>query len=227
VFEREREPGGGERVGILGGTFDPVHYGHLAIAEEVYCALQLTRMVFVPAGLPPHKPAAGITPVQQRVTMLECAIATNPHFTLSLVDVQRAGPSYTVETLRLLRQEWGPCAELFFVIGSDSLKDLPSWYDPEGILAQATIVALTRPGYVDVRAGLLERLPALKDRLILLEGPLLAISATDLRQRVAEGRPIKYQTPEVVEEYILRHGLYRQAGRGAERQEDTHAAHAI
>lgn len=227
MFEREGEPGASERIGILGGTFDPVHYGHLAIAEEVYCALQLTRVVFVPAGQPPHKLAAGITPAQQRVSMLERAIATNPHFTLSLVDVQRAGPSYTVETLRLLRQEWGPRAELFFVIGSDSLKDLPSWYDPEGILAQATIVALTRPGYVDVRAGLLERLPALRDRLILLEGPLLEISATDLRQRVAEGRPIKYQTPEVVEEYILQHGLYRQAGRGAERQEDTHAAHAI
>lgn len=227
MFERKRESGEGERVGILGGTFDPVHYGHLAIAEEVYCALQLTRMVFVPAGQPPHKLTAGITPAQQRVSMLERAIATNPHFTLSLVDVQRAGPSYTVETLRLLRQEWGPRAELFFVIGSDSLKDLPSWYDPEGILAQATIVALTRPGYVDVRAGLLERLPALRDRLILLEGPLLEISATDLRQRVAEGRPIKYQTPEVVEEYILQRGLYRQAGRRAERQEDTHAAHAI
>ncbi|HEY0757549.1 MAG TPA: nicotinate-nucleotide adenylyltransferase [Ktedonobacteraceae bacterium] len=200
-----------ERIGILGGTFDPVHYAHLAIAAEVYHALKLTRVVFVPTGQPPHKMDYRITPMEQRVWMLEQAIAANPHFTLSLVDVQRAGPSYTVDTLRLLRAEWGPQAELFFVIGGDSLRDLPTWRDPAGVIAQATIVALMRPGYEEMtryKAELVGRLPGIRERLITLEGPRMDISSTDLRQRVAEGRPIMYQTPEVVEQYILRSGLY-------------------
>ena len=203
---------GGERVGVLGGTFDPVHYAHLALAEEVYHALKLARVVFVPAGQPPHKMGYRVTPVEQRVYMLERAIAANPHFGLSLVDVSRSGPSYTVDTLRLLHEEWGPSTELYFVIGGDSLRDLPEWYDPAGVIAQATIVALMRPGYDEVDhfgAALTERLPGLEQRLITLEGPRMEISSTDLRQRVAAGRPIKYQTPDVVEEYIFQHGLYR------------------
>jgi nicotinate-nucleotide adenylyltransferase len=163
--------------------------------------------------------------------MLEQAIATNPHFALSLVDVQRTGPSYTVETLRFLRHEWGSRTEFYFVIGGDSLKDLPDWYDPAGILAQATIVALMRPGYTDVtteRELLIARLPGLQQRLIMLEGPLMELSSTELRQRVAKGRPIKYQTPEVVEQYIFRHHLYQEAGQRREQgQEDIHAPNAI
>lgn len=220
-----------QRIGILGGTFDPVHYAHLAIAEEVYCALKLTRMLFVPAGQPPHKPEQRITPARHRLAMLERAISANPHFSLSLVDMQRAGPSYTVETLRLLRDEWGPRAELFFVIGGDSLQDLPTWRDPAGILEQATLVALVRPGYSDVsaeRAQLVARLPGLEQRLITLEGPRMDISSTDLRQRVAAGRPIRYQTPDAVEEYIRQHDLYRAAGETlAQTQEDAHATNAI
>lgn len=208
-----------ERVGILGGTFDPVHYAHLAIAEEVYYALNLTRVVFVPAGQPPHKLSYHVTPVEQRVHMLAEAIAANPHFALSLVDVQRAGPSYTVDTLRLLREEWGPRAELYFVIGGDSLRDLPGWYDPIGVIAQATLVALMRPGYGEMERfsrDLVTRLPGIEQRLLTLEGPRMEISSTDLRQRVAEGRPIRYQTPEVIEQYILQHGLYRH-GTGEDR----------
>lgn len=224
-----------ERIGVLGGTFDPVHYAHLAIAEEVYHALKLTRIVFVPAGQPPHKMGYRVTPVEQRVHMLEQAIAANPHFALSLVDVRRSGPSYTVETLRLLHAEWGPRCELYFVIGGDSLRDLPTWYDPAGVIAQATIVALMRPGYIDpVRneSELAARLPGIQRRLIALEGPRLDISSTDLRRRVSEGRPIKYQMPEVVEQYILRHGLYRPSAaenRSERKQEDIHAeaTHAI
>jgi nicotinate-nucleotide adenylyltransferase len=223
----------GERVGVLGGTFDPVHYAHLALAEEVYHALKLARVVFVPAGQPPHKMDYRVTPVEQRVRMLELAIAANPHFALSLVDVRRAGPSFTVDTLRLLRAEWGPRAELYFIIGGDSLRDLPTWYDPEGVIAQATLVALTRPGYAEIsglKASLAAHLPGIQQRLITLEGPRMELSSTDLRQRVAEGRPIRYQTPEVVEQYILQHGLYRPGSdedtRGR-RQKDAHAANAI
>ena len=222
-----------ERIGILGGTFDPVHYAHLALAEEVYHALNLTRILFVPAGHPPHKISYQVTSVQQRVGMLKTAIAGNAHFALSLVDVRRTGPSYTVDTLRLLREEWGSRAELYFIIGGDSLRDLPGWYDPAGVIAQATLVALMRPGYGQVEEMTREletRLPGIGKRLITLEGPRMEISSTELRQRVAEGRPIKYQTPEVVEDYILRYGLYR---RGADKdtpgQErgDTHATNAI
>jgi nicotinate-nucleotide adenylyltransferase len=215
------------RIGILGGTFDPVHYAHLAIAEEVYCALHLTGVLFVPAGQPPHKIGEQLTPVEHRVAMLELAIRPNPHFSFSLVDVEREGPSYTVDTLRLLRSELGPDADLYFVIGGDSLRDLPTWYDPAGILDQATIVALMRPGYAEVeaeRAMLFARLPALEQRLIVLEGPRMDLSSTELRRRVATGRPIKYQTPDEVEDYIRRHRLYQKI---EGRQEDAHAAHAI
>ncbi|MFL5624244.1 MAG: nicotinate-nucleotide adenylyltransferase [Ktedonobacteraceae bacterium] len=206
------------RIGLLGGTFDPIHYGHLVVAEEVRAALNLIEMIFVPAGQPPHKQGEIITPAAHRLAMLELAITSNPHFSISLVELDRPGPSYTVDTLRLLRQQWGAQTALYFVIGWDGLEELSSWYDPEGILEQVThLVAIHRPGYEEVsgyRTRLEERLPALKQRLLTTSAPQLDISATDLRQRVAEGRPIKYQTPEAVEYYIAQHGLYRQKTEG-------------
>lgn len=201
------------RVGLLGGTFDPIHFGHLVIAEEVRTVLHLAEMVFVPAGHPPHKPGRIVTEAQHRLAMLELAIASNPHFTISLVDLERPGPSYTVETLQVLRQQWGAQTAIYFVIGGDSLEDLLAWYDPAGILKQLTaLVAVQRPGYEEAagyRDTLEARLPGIKQRLIMVQAPQLDISATDLRRRVAEGRPIKYQTPEAVERYIIEYGLYR------------------
>ena len=201
------------RVGLLGGTFDPIHFGHLVIAEEVRTVLHLDEMVFVPAGHPPHKPGRIVTEAQHRLAMLELAIASNPHFTISLVDLERPGPSYTVETLQVLRQQWGAQTAIYFVIGGDSLEDLLAWYDPAGILQQLTaLVAVQRPGYEEAagyRDTLEARLPGIKQRLIMVQAPQLDISATDLRRRVAEGRPIKYQTPEAVERYIIEYGLYR------------------
>jgi nicotinate-nucleotide adenylyltransferase len=201
------------RVGLLGGTFDPIHYGHLVIAEEVRTVLHLAEMVFVPAGHPPHKPGRIVTEAQHRLAMLELAIASNPHFTISLVDLERPGPSYTVETLQVLRQQWGAQTAIYFVIGGDSLEDLLAWYDPAGILKQLTaLVAVQRPGYEEAagyRDTLEARLPGIRQRLIMVQAPQLDISATDLRRRVAEGRPIKYQTPEAVERYIIEYGLYR------------------
>ncbi len=200
-------------VGLLGGTFDPIHFGHLVIAEEVRTVLHLTEMVFVPAGHPPHKPGRIVTEAQHRLAMLELAIASNPHFTISLVDLERPGPSYTVETLQVLRQQWGAQTAIYFVIGGDSLEDLLAWYDPAGILKQLTaLVAVQRPGYEEAagyRDTLEARLPGIKQRLIMVQAPQLDISATDLRRRVAESRPIKYQTPEAVERYIIEYGLYR------------------
>ena len=201
------------RVGVLGGTFDPVHYGHLVIAEEVYATLQLAEMVFVPAGQPPHKTNVEITEAAHRLGMLELAIASNPHFTISRVDLDRPGPSYTVDMLQMLHKQWGENTAIYFIIGGDSLEDLLSWHDPPGILEQLTyLVAVRRPGYSESDAyydRLEARLPGIKQRLLLVDAPQFDISATDLRKRVAQGRPIKYQTPESVESYIVQYGLYR------------------
>jgi nicotinate-nucleotide adenylyltransferase len=209
-------------IGVLGGTFDPVHYGHLVIAEEVYATLKLAQMVFVPAGHPPHKTGEVITPAEHRLAMLELAIASNAHFTISRVDLDRPGPSYTVDTLRLLREQWGEQTAIYFVIGWDSLEELLTWYDAPGILQQLTyLVAVRRPGYeeaAEYQDGLESRLPGIKQRLLIVEAPQFEISATDLRSRVAEGRPIKYQTPESVEQYIVQYGLYRQKSVGSERE---------
>jgi nicotinate-nucleotide adenylyltransferase len=200
-------------IGLLGGTFDPIHYGHLVIAEEVRYVLHLDEMVFIPTGQPPHKPGRIVTAAQYRVAMLELAIAENPYFAISLIDVERSGPSYTVDTLRQLRKEWGTNTALYFVIGWDSLQELHTWHDSAGILEQLTyLVAVRRPGYVEEPGynELLEaQLPGIQLRLLVIPVPQLDISATDLRQRIAEGRPIKYQTPEAVEHYIAEHGLYR------------------
>lgn len=212
------------RIGLLGGTFDPIHYGHLVIAEEVRSTLDLAELVFIPAGHPPHKPGRTITVAHHRLTMLQLAIASNPHFTISQVDLERPGPSYTVDTLRLLREQWDADTAFYFIIGGDSLEDLLTWRDPAGILAQLTyLVAVHRPGYEEAsgyRESLEARLPGIKQRLLIVRAPQLDISATDLRLRVAAGRPIKYQTPETVEQYIYLHGLY------TEKQQDREPRHS-
>jgi nicotinate-nucleotide adenylyltransferase len=203
------------RVGILGGTFDPIHYGHLVIAEEVRATLQLAEVIFIPAGDPPHKQGEQITAAQHRLAMLKLALASNPHFAISLIDMDRAGPSYTVETLRLLRAQWREATEMYFIIGWDSLDDFPTWHEPGGILEQlAALVAVQRPGYSEepaYRERLEKRVAGMAEKLLAVSAPQLEISATDLRRRIAEGRPIKYQLPEVVERYIYEHKLYQKA----------------
>lgn len=197
----------------MGGTFDPIHYGHLVVAEEVRTSLQLPEVVFIPAGQPPHKAQEDITTASHRAAMVALAIASNPYFTLSSVEIERSGPSYSVDTLRLLRQQWGAQVELSYIIGWDSLEELHHWHEPVALLEQIThLVAVRRPGheeepgYKDLLEG---RLPGITKKLLVVPAPQLEISATDLRQRVAEGRPIKYQTPESVEQYIMEHSLYK------------------
>ncbi len=202
-------------IGLMGGTFDPIHYAHLVIAEEACATLDLAEMIFIPAGQPPHKPKRVTTPAHHRLAMLELAIASNPRFTISLVEMDRSGPSYLVDTLGILRAQLGMDIQLSFVIGWDSLEELHTWHDPTGILAQLDhLVAVARPGYrEDINESaynkqLEARLPGIMQRLLVVQAPLLSISSTDLRQRVAQGRPIKYQTTETVERYIFEHGLY-------------------
>jgi len=203
------------RIGLIGGTFDPVHYAHLAIAEEVRTTLDLTEMVFIPAGEPPHKIGHPLTPAQDRLAMLQLAIASNPHFTYSRVELDRSGPSYLVDTLRILHAEWGTDLDLYFVIGWDGLEELHHWRDPLGILAQLKhLVAVKRPGHqvdIEYNKQLEARLPGIMERLLVISAPQLDISSTELRHRVAEGRSIKYLLPETVERYIYEHGLYQPA----------------
>ena len=198
------------KVGVLGGTFDPIHHGHLVAAEEVWTKLQLSCVLFVPAGQPPHKLGRAISPAAHRLAMVELAIAGNPRFLLSRVDVERVGPSYSVDMLAALRGQLGPAAELHFIIGFDSLADLLTWHDPGRLVQLCRIAAVTRPGYhwYDL-AGLEAAIPQARQRIDIVEIPQLDISSSDLRWRVAEGRPITYQVPRAVERYIEKQGLYR------------------
>lgn len=203
------------RVGVLGGTFDPIHIGHLVAAEEARAQLRLDRVIFVPAGLPPHKLSNNISPIDHRLAMVKLAIASNPYFTISRVDIDRFGPCYTVDTIQLLRDELGSDVELYFIMGSDSLADLPTWHQPQRLIRLCRLAVVERPGYqVDMEE--LERvLPGITSRVHFINAPQLDISSTDIQRRVREGLPIKYQVPEAVEEYIYKHWLY--TGREKER----------
>lgn len=212
ALDIERADSVARRIGIMGGTFDPIHYGHLVVAEEVRTRLDLTEMLFIPTGDPPHKPGRSITPAHHRAAMTQLAIASNSFFALSNVEIERSGPSYSTDTLRILRDRLGTQVGLYFVIGWDSLEEIHHWHEPQGLLSLLTaLVVVRRPGYEEepeYKAALEQRLPGISQRLLVIPAPQLDISATDLRQRVIEGRPIKYQTPEAVEHYIIEHELY-------------------
>jgi len=202
-----RRVNGLKRLGVIGGTFDPPHYAHLVLAETARVQLHLDRVLFAPARKPPHKIVRPISPVHHRVAMVEAAIADNPAFALSRADLDRPGPNYTVRTLALLQQEF-PEAELFFLIGGDSLSELHAWRDPAGIVQRARLAVMRRPGW-EVDLETLERaVPGIRERLHWLDVPMLDISSTDLRRRVHDGLPIRYLVPPAVEEYIREHRLH-------------------
>jgi len=197
------------RVGVFGGTFDPIHIGHLVSAEEVRVKLSLEHVVFVPAGLPPHKLDHVMSPVEHRLAMVELAIASNPHFAVSRVDVDRFGPCYTVDTIELLRDEWGADVEIYFIMGSDSLLDILTWHNPRRLIRLCRLAVVSRPGYQVDLDELDALLPGVASRVQTLNAPELAISSTDIQRRVREGLSIKYQVPEAVEAYIYQHKLYQ------------------
>ena len=200
------------RVGVLGGTFDPIHIGHLVAAEEARAQLRLDRVVFVPAGLPPHKLTEHVSSADHRLAMVKLAIVRNPYFTVSRVDIDRFGPCYTVDTIELLREEWGSDVELYFIMGSDSLADILTWHQPERLIRLCRLVVMERPGY-RADMGELERLlPGIASRVHFINSPQLDISSTDIQRRVRERLPIKYQVPEAVEDYIYEHELYTGKG---------------
>jgi nicotinate-nucleotide adenylyltransferase len=197
-----------ERVGIYGGTFDPIHNGHLAIAEEACWALGLARLYVVPAARQPLKNGPQGASPEQRLAMAQLACADNPRLVVSDLELRRPPPSYTVDTLRSFRELLGSAVELYFILGADALASLSRWHRAHEIIDLARLAALTRPGVTLDLEQLEREIPGMMARTTLIEGPLLDISGTDLRRRLAEGRPVRYQLPEAVREYVQAHGLY-------------------
>lgn len=199
-------------IGLLGGTFDPVHLGHLAIAEEAREALGLETVLFVPAGIPPHKPGRPVTVTHHRVAMVELAIADNPAFRLSRIEVDRPGPSWTVDTVAALaagEREAGRQPDLTLILSVESYRGLPTWREPARLVEQCRLAVVPREGYqAPGAAWLAEHLPGVAVRVIHLEGPRLRISATEVRARVAAGRSIRYLVPDAVRGYIEDHAIY-------------------
>lgn len=195
------------RVGIFGGTFDPIHYGHLALAEAIGQSLELERVVFYPVGSPPHKPGSPIGSPRDRFRMVQLGIDGNERFAISDLDLAAEAPSFTVDLLRDIHARL-PGAALEFIIGADSLRDFPTWHDPEGILRLSRLAVGQRPGVQVDPADLIAKVPGLRERLDLVETPSLDISATEVRQRAREGKTIRYLTPDPVCRYIAASGLY-------------------
>jgi nicotinate-nucleotide adenylyltransferase len=197
-----------QRIGVLGGSFDPVHFGHLAIAETARVILQLDHIVFVPAARQPLKHGHHSALPLQRFQMTVLACAGNAAFAVSAIEFERPGPSYSVVTLETLHKQHP--SDYYFILGSDAASDLGHWYAADRIIELARIVVLARPGTKLQRERLIHQFPRLADRMLTFEGPRLDISSTDLRQRVATGLPIRYLTPDPVVEYIMSQRLYQQ-----------------
>lgn len=196
------------RLGLMGGTFDPIHYGHLVAAEVARYEFGLSRVVFIPAGQPPHKLDRQISPAAHRVAMVRLAVASNPYFEVSTAEVDRPGPSYTVETVSLFRRFY-PGAEIYFITGADAVAEISTWHRSEELVRLCRVVAVTRPCYdLEELGRSLAELGEGFERVSLLPAPGVAVSSTEIRERVHAGKPIKYLLPEAVEDYIARHGLY-------------------
>jgi nicotinate-nucleotide adenylyltransferase len=197
--------GGRLRLGVMGGTFDPIHHGHLVAASEVQSVFGLDEVVFVPTGQPWQKEDRAVSPAEHRYLMTVIATASNPRFTVSRVDVERPGLTYTIDTLRDLKAQRGD-VEMFFITGADALAQILSWKDIDELWSLAHFIGVTRPGHTLSDTGLPE------DGVSLLEVPAMAISSTDCRQRVREGEPVWYLVPDGVVQYIGKYGLYREHG---------------
>ncbi len=193
------------RVGVMGGTFDPIHHGHLVAASEVQAWFDLDEVVFVPTGQPWQKSDREVSAAEDRYLMTVIATASNPHFSVSRVDVDRGGPTYTIDTLRDLRAS-RPGAELFFITGADALAQILTWHDAEEVFKLAQFVGCTRPG-TTIDDSTLDGLPS--DRVTILEIPALAISSTECRARAHKGEPVWYLVPDGVVQYIAKRGLYQ------------------
>ena len=202
------------RLGIFGGTFDPIHNGHLSVAERVRAEMRLDRVIFIPAGQPWFKEGQTVTDAVHRLEMTRLAVADNPRFAASDMEVRRDGPTYTIDTLAELRREMGDGVELYFILGIDALNELHRWRKPSDVLNMATIVGVTRPGAETVdRAALDSIREGASDEVVIVGGPLIDISAADVRRRIANGLSVQGMLSRAVEEYTERHSLYEVKGR--------------
>ncbi len=198
------------KIGIMGGTFDPIHLGHLIIAEEARNRLELDRVIFVPAGNPWMKSGHEITPAQHRVEMVKLAIQSNPYFTLVTIEVDRPGWTFTVDTLEQLWKDVGYESKLYLLMSWESLQDMPNWKAPYRISKMATVVAFPRPGFGRPDPASIEKaMPGFAVRSVMMEGPCIGISSTMIRARLAEGKSIRYLVPDAVDKYIADNGLYK------------------
>ena len=198
-------------IGVLGGTFDPIHIGHLKVAEEAVARLDLPRILFMPAGQPWLKlnNAGAISPLPHRLEMVRLGISGNPRFKLSTMEIERSGPTYTADTIAQLRSRLGEGDEIFFILGWDNLSQLPQWHQPERLIEMCRLVAVPRVDFPLPDLPALEKeLPGITERVILFDRPRVDVNASEIRQRVAQGQSIGEFVPAPVERYIKEHGLY-------------------
>jgi nicotinate-nucleotide adenylyltransferase len=205
------------RVGVMGGTFDPIHHGHLVAASEVQAWFDLDEVVFVPTGRPWQKATRDVAPAEDRYLMTVIATASNPRFSVSRVDIDRDGPTYTIDTLKDLRKS-RPQAELYFITGADALAQILTWHDAAGMFKLAHFVGCSRPGST-IDESTLAGLPA--EGVTIIEVPALAISSTECRARAHKGEPVWYLVPDGVVQYIAKRGLYKPRHITVARQEST------
>ena len=199
------------RLGVMGGTFDPIHHGHLVAASEVQAWFDLDEVVFVPTGQPYQKADLPVSPAEHRYLMTVVATASNPRFTVSRVDIERGGPTFTIDTLTDLAK-YHPDADLYFITGADALTNILGWRSAAELFELASFVGCTRPGY-HMDNSSLEGMPP--DRVTIVEIPALAISSTDCRERTSRGEPVWYLVPDGVVQYITKHRLYHPSPQGA------------
>ncbi|MFA4028841.1 MAG: hypothetical protein GDYSWBUE_001123 [Candidatus Fervidibacterota bacterium] len=197
-----------KRLGIMGGTFDPIHMAHLLAAEEARFRFNLDKVVFVPCGVPVHKKPYEVTPAEHRYAMVLLATTGNPHFEVSRIEIERQGPSYAIDTVRAFKRLYGNGVTLFFITGADAVLEILTWRDADKLVELCRFIAVTRPGYdlSKLEEVLGERYASAID---VLHIPEMDISSTKIRERVRNGEPIRYMVPDAVYDYIMRHGLYR------------------
>ena len=203
-----------KKIGIMGGTFNPVHSGHLVTAQEALSQFKLDRVIFIPTGNPPHKIEKDIADAEDRYIMTVIATSSNSNFYVSRMEIDRKEKSYTIDTVRQLRKKYGKNSSLYFITGADAILEILTWKNTDEIISLCKFIAATRPGYdmtriEDLRKKLFSSSEASYKKIYCMEIPALSISSTDIRNRVRSGRPIDYLLPEGVSNYILKHGLYK------------------
>lgn len=199
------------KIGVLGGTFDPIHLGHLIVAEDIRHKLGLREVLFVPAGRPwlKLKEEKPISAAEHRLAMVRLAVASNPYFKVSTLEIDRPGLSYSIDTVLELKAKLGAGAEIYFIVGPDALAELPRWKDPGRLVEICQVVGIGRPGHAQTDLHILESsIPGVSQRIMLMDVPQIDIGATEIRRRVAQRLSIRYLVPEAVEKYIVHHKLY-------------------